>query len=211
MRQAKTLAHLITDVGREEQSEAFDAQVAVTILSASHCMYLRVSVQVPNPLDVHDNQLVVGALECEVAKGLWGVAYMNILHEATVRVVLDVLAIDEVLQMVQWLVWSILELKDGYLEHVNLLGRIVAVVDFSVELGVHLQLGIVKIVFACDVLAFHVAFSYVVGRVLPRFQVTSVRQLFTLNKQKSIIKNCQWIFQGQNKFKKKTINRYLYY
>lgn len=112
LRQAKTLAHLITDVGREEQSEAFDAQVAVTILSASHCMYLRVSVQVANPLDVHDNQLVVGALECEVAKGLWGVAYMNILHEATVRVVLDVLAIDEVLQVVQRLVWSILELKD---------------------------------------------------------------------------------------------------
>jgi len=57
-------------VGVKEEGKTFDAQVAVTVVSAGRCVYLRVGVQVTNALDVHNNGLVVGALECEVTERL---------------------------------------------------------------------------------------------------------------------------------------------
>lgn len=44
----------------------------------------------------------------------------RILHKAGVRVVLNVVALNEVLQMVQWLVWSVHKLQDRHLKDVNL-------------------------------------------------------------------------------------------
>ena len=179
LRQAQRLAHVVAHVRGKEEGKALDAQVALAVLGAGHGMDLRVRVQVANPLHINDDQLVVGALEGEVTEGLRRVAHVHVLHEARVRVVLDVLAVYEVLQVVQGLVGPLLELKDRHLEHVDLLGRIVAVVDLGEEFGVHLHLGVVEVVLAADVFGVHVALGDVVGGVLPGLQVACVRKFFT--------------------------------
>ena len=72
---------------------------------------------------------MVGSFECEVTKCLWRVAYVSVFYEARIGIVLDVFALDEVLQMVQWRVGSILELEYGHLEHVDFFGRVVTIKD----------------------------------------------------------------------------------
>lgn len=59
-------------------------------------MYLRVCVQVADPLYIHHYQFVPGPLECEVTKGLWSVATLYaVLHKSRVRVILYVLSLQE--------------------------------------------------------------------------------------------------------------------
>lgn len=47
-------------------------EVAISEVGALLRVDLRVSVEVAYTLDVHHNQLMAGALKCEVAEGLWG-------------------------------------------------------------------------------------------------------------------------------------------
>ena len=54
----------------EEQSHATDAKVTVTIANAVGCVNLRIRPQVPNTLYVNDDQLVSGALKCEMTECL---------------------------------------------------------------------------------------------------------------------------------------------
>ena len=92
-------------------------------------------------------------------------------------VVFDVFAFDVVLEVVERRAGSVLELEHGHLEHVDLLGRIVAVVDLGPELGVHLQLDVVEVALTAHTRRVHVALGHVVARAHPVVAVHRVAQL----------------------------------
>ncbi len=80
--QAQAFAYVIANVAVEEQREALDAQVSVTVLGALCRVNLWVRVQVTNSLDVNNDQLVVGVLEREVAERVRGQPEVEILDKA---------------------------------------------------------------------------------------------------------------------------------
>ena len=98
--EAQTLAHFVAHVAGEEQREAFDAQISVAVVGAKRRVYLWVGVEIAHALYVDDNELVVGRLECEVAESVRRVAHVGVLDKARVGIVLDVGAVDKVLQVV---------------------------------------------------------------------------------------------------------------
>ena len=150
LRQAEALAHLIANVTGEEECEALEAQVSVAVLGALDRVYLRIGVEVAHALDVHYEELVVGALEREVTERLGRQAQMLVVavDEARVGVVLGVLTVDEVLEVEDRRVGAVLELENGHLEHVDLLGRVVTVEDLGPEFCVHLEFGLFKVTLA---------------------------------------------------------------
>ena len=63
-------ADAVTDVGVEEEGHASRAQVPVSVVGAVGRVDLWVRPQVPDALDVDDDQVVAGLLEREVAERL---------------------------------------------------------------------------------------------------------------------------------------------
>ncbi len=102
-------------------------------------MNLRVRVQVPDALNVNNDQFVAGSLECEVTESLWRLSAELAVDEARVRVVFDVVAVDEVLDVEERLALALVELVYGHHEDVDFLWRIVSVKFFAPQLGVHLK------------------------------------------------------------------------
>ena len=102
-------------------------------------MNLRVRVQVTDALNVNNDQLVAGSLEGEVTESLWRLPATLVVDETRVRVVLDVVAVDEVLDVKERLVLTLVELVDGHHENVDLLWWIVSVEFFAPQLCVHLS------------------------------------------------------------------------
>lgn len=70
--QIEAVADVVTDVGVEEQGHAFGPKVSVPVFTRPHGVDLGVSVQIPNPLDVHYNQVVSRSLKGEVTESLVG-------------------------------------------------------------------------------------------------------------------------------------------
>jgi len=103
---------------------------------------------------------VAGSLEGEVTESLWCLSAELVVNEPRVGVVLDVVAIDEVLDVKERLVLTIVELVDGHHENVDLLWRIVSVEFFAPQLCVHLrkQTNITLGVNFINIL--HTAFTY---------------------------------------------------
>lgn len=127
-------------------------QISITKVSALLCVDLRVCVEVSNTLNVHNYQLVSRAFKCKVTEslrpqdccvntGLWSVwvtylhllhaettylrckAYVIVLHKARVRVVLDVLPLDVVLQVEKRFPWARGHFHNTHLHNVNLTWR----------------------------------------------------------------------------------------
>jgi hypothetical protein len=164
--QAQALAQLRAIVRMKKERKALDSQVSVAIVLAISRMYLRICVQVANALDVDAHKLMIGAFECEVREGLGREANLRVVDEARVRVVLGVVAVDEVLQVVEGRVGSIDKLDYRHLKHVDLFGRIVAVVDLGPQFSVHLQLDVLEVTLARN-FRTHVVFGNVVARLKP--------------------------------------------
>ena len=176
--EAEALAYVVADVAAEEEREALGAEVAVAVVVADSGVYLRVGVQVADALYVDDDELVVRRLEREVAEGVRREAQVLVLvDEAGVRVVLDVLALDVVLEVEERRARSMHKLQYGHLKHVDLLGRIVAIVQLGPELGVHLQLDVVEVALAWH-LFVSIALGHIVARVHPRVGVRELGQFF---------------------------------
>lgn len=70
--QIEAVADVITDMGVEEQGHAFGPKVSVPVFTRPHGVDLGVSVQIPHPLDVHNNQVVSRSLKGEVTESLEG-------------------------------------------------------------------------------------------------------------------------------------------
>lgn len=70
--QIEAVADVITDMGVEEQGHALGPKVSVPVFTRPHRVDLWVSVQIPHPLDVHNNQVVSRSLKGEVTESLEG-------------------------------------------------------------------------------------------------------------------------------------------
>lgn len=70
--QIEAVADVITDMGVEEQGHALGPKVSVPVFTRPHGVDLGVSVQIPHPLDVHNNQVVSRSLKGEVTESLEG-------------------------------------------------------------------------------------------------------------------------------------------
>lgn len=68
--QIEAVADVITDMGVEEQGHAFGPKVSVPVFTRPHRVDLWVCVEIPNPLDVHNNQVVSRSLKGEVTESL---------------------------------------------------------------------------------------------------------------------------------------------
>ena len=75
--------------------------------------------QLYGTLNIDNNQLMVGLLECEVAERLRCEA-VNVRDKARVGVVLDVAALDKVLHSIQWTALPLLKLNDVRLKEIHL-------------------------------------------------------------------------------------------
>lgn len=64
-------------------------------------MNLRIGVQVADALNVDNHELMVRALEREMRERLRRESNVSVLDEARVRVVFRVVAVDEVLEMIE--------------------------------------------------------------------------------------------------------------
>ena len=103
------------------------------------------------------------------------------LHEARVGVVLDVVAVNEVLHVKEGLVGALVHLHDRHLEDVHLLGRVVPVELLRPKLGVHLKADVVEVGLALHVVV-HVPLGHVVVAVaVPVSIVAEVTQFFPEN------------------------------
>ena len=161
----------------EEQRHPLGAKVAVAILGPVGGVDLGIGVQVTHALDVDDDELVAGAFEREVAEGVRGLPGHPVLDEARVAVVLDVFAVDVVLDVKQGLAGTIDQLQDGHHEDVHLLGRVVPVELLAPQFGIHLELDVLEVGLALDILV-HVSLGHVVVAVpAPVLVVTEVAQL----------------------------------
>ena len=100
---------------------------------------LRIGVEISDALNVDDDQFVSGPLEGEVAEGLRRLATDLAVDEARVGVVLDVVAVDEVLDVKERPLVAFVELVDAHHEDVDLLRRVVAVELLAPQLGIHLR------------------------------------------------------------------------
>lgn len=170
-------ANIIAYMSGEEERESLDSQITVAVVVTRRRVNLRVRVEVANALYVDDHHLVVGTLVGEVRERLWRRSHVfGVVHKARVRVVLDVLAFDVVLEVKERRTRSVDELEYGELEHVDLFGRVMAIVDLRPQFRVHLQLHVVEVALAWDAFVF-VAFRYVVARVRPTLCVKHVREL----------------------------------
>lgn len=173
-------ANIIAYMSGEEERESLDSQITVAVVVTRRRVNLRVRVEVANALYVDDHHLVVGTLVGEVRERLWRRSHVfGVVHKTRVRVVLDVLAFDVVLEVKERRTRSVDELEYGELEHVDLFGRVMAIVDLRPQFRVHLQLHVVEVALAWDAFVF-VAFRYVVARVRPTLCVKHVRELLPL-------------------------------
>lgn len=70
--QIEAVADVITDMGVEKQGHPFGPKVSVPVFTRPNRVDLWVSVQIPHPLDVHNNQVVSRSLKGEVTESLEG-------------------------------------------------------------------------------------------------------------------------------------------
>lgn len=81
--QAERLADSIADVGVKEQRHAADAKVAVSVANSIGRVNLRIGPEIPNSLNVDNDQLMPRTLECEMTECLQQIPYLNIKRQLT--------------------------------------------------------------------------------------------------------------------------------
>jgi hypothetical protein len=99
---------------------------------------LRIRVKISDSLNINDDQFVAGPLKGEVTESLRRLSAELSVDESRVGVVLDVIAVDEVLDVKERAVFALVELVDAHHEDVDLLGRVVTVELLAPQLGIHL-------------------------------------------------------------------------
>jgi len=104
---------------------------------------LGIGVKIANTLNINDDQFVAGPLKGEVAERLRRLAAELFVDEAGIGVVLDVVAVDEVLDVKEGPVVALVELVDAHHEDVNLLRRVVPVKLLAPEFGIHLKVQLI--------------------------------------------------------------------
>jgi hypothetical protein len=100
-------------------------------------------------------------------------------EKARVGVVFDVFAVDEMLQMVERRVRTVLELEHAHLKHVDLLGRMTLIEYLRPQFRLHLQLHVLEVALARYLLV-HVGFGHVVARSRPVILVNHIGQFLSI-------------------------------
>ena len=81
--QAERLADSIADVGVKEQRHAADAKVAVSVANSIGRVNLRIGPEIPDSLNVDNDQLMPRTLECEMTECLQQIPYLSIKRQLT--------------------------------------------------------------------------------------------------------------------------------
>ncbi len=98
----------------KEKCHSFCTEITAAVATTICCVYLRIGVDIADTLNIDNNHLVTAAFECEMAKCLQNTKYtdintigylwcfaINIGDKTRIAIVLDVVAFDEMLQMIQ--------------------------------------------------------------------------------------------------------------
>lgn len=91
------------------------------------CVDLRICIQISNTLNVNHNQLMPGTLKRKVTESLRSLSAEVIVYKTTVRVILDVAAVNEMLNMEEWIVFALNKLVHSHHKNVNFFGWIVTI------------------------------------------------------------------------------------
>mmetsp|Transcript_20384 Transcript_20384/g.38374 ORF Transcript_20384/g.38374 Transcript_20384/m.38374 type:complete len:210 (-) Transcript_20384:442-1071(-) len=132
-------------MGRKELSETTGAHVAFPKASAVYRVDLGVRVDVPDALDVTDQELVLGGFKGKMRERVGGVALVFVIDEAPVVVVLLVGPVDVLLHGAQGCHRAVDERDYKCFDEADLLGGVISIVHFGVLPGRALRSDIVQV------------------------------------------------------------------